>query len=351
MSGNSVYLGSWINHSRVITRKSVLSSRLTAFKGNGKVLGATLTIPAQYGVLLTNFITLFISWTGLQVWSIFCYCIHLAQSTTESQDVFHYQKQALLHNGLTDIAFFWKLIKVSWIQSTTRRLGTFRRSALLASLALGHAVSFAAAGIFSSRVTETNSEALVRSPSGGCGQPDFNVLNFLQADNDTLAKANAMYIISNWAFERSRDYANSCYNAGMNFTAASCDAYIRPRLQSYVNRNDSCPFQDDSCITPAITISTGYIDSDYHVGLNAPASERVQFEKKLTCAPLNITKFSTDWISPGPMKLFPWDADNVAGASYKFYHFGPQVIFGMVENYTFAEGNFTAAVTRAYSTE
>ena len=50
-------------------------------------------------------------------------------------------------------------------------------------------------------------------------------------------------------------------------------------------------------------------------------------------------------------KVFPWDPDNLSGASYKFYNFGNQTIFGLNEGYTFAEGNFTAAVSRAYTTE
>lgn len=310
-----------------------------------------MTIPGKYGVLLTNFLALFVSWTGIQVWNIFCYCIHIAQSSSDSRDIFHYQRQALLRNGLSEFSLFWRIFKVAWGQAIPRRKQTLRRSTPVAIFALFHAALFATAGIFSSKVTNTNSEALVRSTSGSCGQPDFQDLDILTAEADLVTKANALYIIGNWALERSRDYANSCYNlAGFNYTAAACDSYIQPRLQSIVNLTDACPFKE-GCIAPAITVRSGYLDSDLDVGVNAQPSQRIQFEKILTCAPLDADSYASNWTTTAPPKLFPWDPDDLPDAYYKYYYFGNQTFYGINTDYTFVEGNFTAAISSAYTTE
>jgi hypothetical protein len=311
----------------------------------------TLTIPGKYGVLLTNFLALFVSWTGVQVWNIFCYFIHILQSSSEAQDIFHYQKQVLLRTSLSDYSFFWRIVKAAWGQNPARRKKTLQRSTPLAVLALFHAALFATAGIFSSKVTNTNSEALVRSNSGSCGQPDYQDLDILTAEAESVIKANALYIIGNWALERSRDYASSCYNlAGFNYTAAACDSYLQPRLQSIVSLTDPCPFQS-GCTAPAITVRSGNLDSDRDVGVNAPPSGRIQFEKILSCAPLDADSYATNWTASGPNKLFPWDPDNLPDASYKYYYFGNQTFYGINTDYTFVEGNFTAAVSPAYTTE
>jgi len=161
----------------------------------------------------------------------------------------------------------------------------------------------------------------------------------MHSDNDMIARANALYIFSNWAFERSRDHATGCYNSGNNFTAAACDSYILQRPMSTVNTSDICPFLE-GCITPAITISSGIIDSKDYVGMNAPLDNRIQYEKKLSCAVLEADKYATDFPSPGPTKIFPWDPDNIADANYKVYNFGEQKIFQIKRNFTLAEGSF-----------
>jgi hypothetical protein len=215
----------------------------------------------------------------------------------------------------------------------------------LAIVALLHAVFIVAASLLSSKVTSTTGEVLIRSSR--CGWPVFSPLDFLTLKQEDVPAENALYAISKLTMERSLDYSNTCYR-GVS-SAYACNEFVHGHLESKVNKTVECPFPSDVCITPALSVDTGYIDSDFHLGINAPASNRISFRKKLTCAPINADNYTPGWTTEGLPPIFPWDPDLISGAAYKYYNFGEQAIFSLVRNWTFVETNYTGSTENAYN--
>lgn len=47
---------------------------------------------------------------------------------------------------------------------------------------------------------------------------------------------------------------------------------------------------------------------------------------------------------------FPWDPDLISGAACKFYNFGKRTSFGLTQNWTFVEANYSGSGGNAYNT-
>ena len=217
-------------------------------------------------------------------------------------------------------------------------------------LAVFHAACIAAAGIFSSRVTSANSEVLVGSST--CGLPSFKPLRLIDLKEEELAQANAIFVISQSAFERGRKYARSCYPSGSKADSTTCSMFTQQWLETYINWNDTCPFQDNICDTAAITLDSGLIDSGFHLGINTAAPDRIQLRKLLSCASVPVEKlYSSDWVADSLESIFPWDPDSGGpGVSFKYYYLGPQTYYGIpLRNFTFVEANYSGSWRKAYT--
>lgn len=316
--------------------------------GQGQVLGATITVPAKYGTLLIAFLAIFVAWTGNQLWNIICYILHQLHSTPDVRDAIHHQQQVLLRAGLSDIAFLWRLIKIPWSWKSGPPQ-QFRQSILMALLAIFHAACIAVAGIFSSRVTSANSEVLVGSTT--CGLPSLAPLHLIALKPEELAQANALSVLSETVYERGRKYARSCYPSRSKADDSTCSMFTQQWLEASVNRSDACPFQD-ICDTAAITLDSGLIDSDFHLGINAAPSDRIQLRKVLSCASVPVEQlYSSNWTTDSPPPIFPWDPDSGGpGVSFKYYYLGPQVYYGLFKrNFTFVEANYSGSWRKAYT--
>jgi hypothetical protein len=219
----------------------------------------------------------------------------------------------------------------------------------MALLAVFHAACIVVAGIFSSRVTSANSEVLVGSST--CGLPSFRPLHLIDLKEEELAEANALSVLSESAFERGRKYARSCYPSGSKADSTTCSIFTRQWLETYANSSDACPFQDNICDTAAITLDSGLIDSDFHLGINTAASDRIQLRKILSCASIPVEKlYSSNWIADSPLQTFPWDPDSGPGVLFKYYYLGPQVYYGIrVRDFTFVEANYSGSWRKAYT--
>jgi hypothetical protein len=163
---------------------------------------------------------------------------------------------------------------------------------------------------------------------------------------DLLVEA-AIYGIYQWITERSLSYSDACYR-GFSPSAYSCNQFVRQHLDINVNSSEDCPFPSNVCITPAFSVDTGYIDSDYHLGINAPTFNRIRFRKKLICAPVNADNYTPGWTTEGPSQIFPWDPNLIPGAAYKFYNFGKEIVPGGLLNWTFVEANYSGSSEKAY---
>lgn len=90
------------------------------------------------------------------------------------------------------------------------------------------------------------------------------------------------------------NYAQQCYSA--NSTGLTdCNYFVSQRLPGFVDNTAPCPFKDSLCRSNStnLALDTGFINTDSHLGLNAPPEERLFIRHKLQCAPLRTQGHSS----------------------------------------------------------
>lgn len=90
------------------------------------------------------------------------------------------------------------------------------------------------------------------------------------------------------------NYVQQCYSA--NSTGLTdCNYFVSQRLPGFVDDAAPCPFKDSLCRSDSknLALDTGFIDTDAHLGLNAPPEERLLIRHKLQCAPLLTEGYSS----------------------------------------------------------
>lgn len=279
-----VFLGIWTNWSQ------------------GKTFGSTITMTQYNGNLLIAFLALFVSFVGTSLWRIIGYMLHRIFSTNAAQDGVYHQRQAILRNAANATDAIWDLTSILW--NSRRETRSYRRLMPSLATAVFSVSAFAVAGIFSSKMaTLTGSEVLLNSAL--CGMPN----GFVASTSEQLT------VVQPWIAQRmtsAMNYANRCYFA--NAKMENCDYFVRPRLPSTVNRNASCPFDEDICRTQDgnIELDTGLIDSHYDLGYNGPNEKRMQFRRKMNCAPLKMENYTDSFVYES----------SVGNVSYERYQYG-----------------------------
>ena len=205
----------------------------------------------------------------------------------------------------------------------------------LAFVAMGilYIAAFGIAGLFSSRIVITDHSVLVRSDV--CGDwplsdqfARFNFNNF-SSPPAVLQEQESYAIDTRQYLTDSLAYVQECYPV----PSPDCEGYIVGALNQTINMNASCPFDDSLCLTEAIAIDTGHLDSAIDLGINAKPEDRVWYRKFISCAVL-----STD-SSYFASKVGP-DLDNSAypDDDEMYFYYGPDT---QNHSYTASFSNYT----------
>ncbi|KAM7215866.1 hypothetical protein V8F06_008722 [Rhypophila decipiens] len=290
-----VYMGSWVNWSR------------------GRVFGATLTMTRQSGNLLIAFTALFVAFVSSRVWRIACFTLHRRFSSPEARDALHHQRQVILRNSWSPEVSVWTLGKLllAWRSSSAKR--PFARILPVLAGALICVCAFALAGGFSSQIsTSIGDEVLIASSN--CG------IVLLQQNNVTHNGLLARLISDSEFASNAANYAQQCYSLvdrSNSSTMFDCNTFAVGRLPAIVDNDAPCPFNETICRSKSnVRFDTGYIDSNEHLGINAPPEERFQFRQVYSCAPLQTDGYT----------------EHRTGINRNFtrYYYGPGVIGGEI---------------------
>jgi hypothetical protein len=182
-------------------------------------------------------------------------------------------------------------------------------------------------------------EVLIRA-SGNCGWYDLSPSTVIgPAGNLTESYINSMdalAVSSRLSMTASRQIAKSCYpwqdGSEPDLYSLTCSSQVVPYLKSTVDRPASCPFAPEACSQQAISFQSGEIDSHLQLGINAAPSDRIQFYRSLTCAPVPLEE-RYSYLS---------NASNSSdGAPLTVYYFGDDQGSppGTNEIFTMEEGN------------
>ena len=315
-AGFQIYTGVWVNWSR------------------GRLLGSTLTISTSHGGLLSAFLAIFISLTGIAFWRITSFTLHQWRSGKAFNDGLHHQQQLIFRNTGTASGALWQMLQLpnSWRNHAN---SPWLRTLPVALLALINVVIFAIAAIFSSEVTKaTGKEVLIQSSN--CGSLEFD-----SADDGYTGVLQAAFntVVLNDSTEAAA-YTRNCYGDDAN--GLRCNRYVQTRIQWKTNVNASCPFDDELCFfgkSGAMEMDTGPIDSHQALGINVPKEYRVTYRKVATCSPIRTSrKYRSVWNDTNPDHIAYED-------TYDRFFFGPT----SVSNYTYQYNRHSSVEDYAYT--
>jgi hypothetical protein len=271
-----------------------------------------LTLPTQWGLILTAFIALFIKVVGGYLWGIICFALHQRIASPRPEDDIYHQFQVVLRNTENEASFLWSLYKIALAHRGARGQ-IYKRSVWLILLAFVHAVGFSIAGGLSSRFVVANNEVQVLP--GKCGwymdSPFTNITN-----DAAFEQANAQIVSARNGYRSSAIYSSACY-ARREGKDTNCASYVTDLLPYDTKTNLSCPFDQKICNASAIVMDTGFLQSDKHFGINTLAKDAMSLRKQLTCAPLNGENYTPGWVQTNESTVYP------AGTWVKGYKFGP----------------------------
>jgi hypothetical protein len=308
-TGYQVFLGFWIDWSR------------------GRIAGATITLTKSNGGLLIAFIAIFVGAAGRSFWRLLCFAIHRWLSVSSPQDAVYHQRQVILRNSNTAQDAAWTMTSAifAWRNKASR---PYRRLLPLIALALIVSIAFGIAGVFSSSITSNGDEVLVLA--NNCGPID---------SSDSTLPTQYYTDFLPWQFARVttfNNYALSCA-ANSSILEACNSIYVRPNLPSIINRNASCPFDSKMCKTQNqnLIVDTGYLDSHYDLGINAPPEQRFQLRLFQQCAPL-VTEGFTETVDSPMGKLARYYYGNLLGYNSTFtYQMPLNWSLSNMDNYTY----------------
>jgi hypothetical protein len=207
---------------------------------------------------------------------------------------------------------------------------------VLASL---HALVFGLGGGFSSKIIVAGdpSVLIIDRNCGWLQEPTY--LNPPEPTLDTMYSVpkaqlyeyiNVATVVLRNAFRRSATYSRSCYgNLGEKSTA--CNKFVQPTLPYTIKRDIPCPFDDKACNGPAMSLDTGRLRSDIHLGVDTRPEDALSVRKVLTCVPLDGEKYATGWQQIIPELALATDLPS--DTKVKSYAFGPRA-FALGEQFT-----------------
>lgn len=287
----TVYEGFWINWA------------------DGQIRGSTLTLNQRTAACLIAFLALYVTWTGTHFWQLLCW------TTFQLRSASHHSPQGdpiqtLLRNSESStsaaITFgqaAWKWRKASQpdtLQHKPQPHGHQSTVLWLQALAIMTMGCFFVAGVFSSRVTNTRSDVLLRPAT--CGYWDK-----LEHPGDDFGKE--IVRIANWEGQRSLNWVDSslltqyCASRGQNDPSV-CMAPGRAFVIWNATIQNDCPF-NVSCVSKTLFLDSGLMDSMQHLGINTPKQDRVAFRKQLTCATINASDYTRQYRQNNITQLWP----------------------------------------------
>lgn len=283
-------------------------------------MGATLTLSRSDADLLIAFTAVFVGFVAARFWRFTCLALHRYYSAGKPRDAIHHQRQVILRNAASAESGLWKFLELWW---TWRKLSTRRRPFSVlpnVTFALLCSVAFITASGFSSRISSgVGDEVLVDGANCGVLWVD---LQFSSAFDAQIARQTQVTVNS----DNANNYAAQCYSSEA-LGILDCASFVVKTLPGSIDPKAPCPFKNGICRNNGsnILLDTGYVDSNDHLGVNAPPDQRIQMRNTLHCAPLKTESHSSNF--------------SILGQNYTKYDYGPY-LYGPGENVTLLDHTF-----------
>ncbi|CAG9971101.1 unnamed protein product [Clonostachys byssicola] len=248
----------------------------------------TITLPVTQGNIFLSFLTFWVTVSGASLWVIFAYLLHscIVRNRRNQVEIFDIQQRVTLINSKTPLATIIDSLRIYMAWSKHKIPGLLSRTLAIVLPTILFFVGITAASVFTSKVaTSGDTGGLGLRRSQLCG-----LYRYLDPASDVLSynsNESRLKVLMNQTVER-KNYADNFY---VNSTASpSRSPYVTPTLPHNESRVD-CPFKTQArCILGfAMKLESALIDSHSMLGINAPPSDRVQFQSRTTCSVVNTT--------------------------------------------------------------
>jgi hypothetical protein len=230
----------------------------------------------------------------LTITAIISFAAHQLRSDGNARDGLYHQRQAILRNANGPLYSLIYQARITWAWRH-RAAQTWWRQFPLLSLGVVHIALFTASSILTSEVAtaHTSGQVLLRGE---------NPCQWWVSPSDDPDQTT-FWTTQRGVFREARDYAATCYmsNSSIAEPTNACGTFVTPNITFTVQTNVPCPFSDPTFCRAspfgAIQLSTGDINSNTHLGLNADVEDQINFRQFTTCSPIpdtNETDFATD---------------------------------------------------------
>jgi hypothetical protein len=253
---------------------NVVTDVISSNWADGVVKGSTLTVSSRNGGILIAFLAWFVGVAGNAFWDLLSNVIFLARATKLERDALYHQQQLSLRLGLSGVGTLWSFWKLGlqW-QHQRHTEKPWSRSLPIIFAALVWIVSFSAAGILVSRVTQTPTIC-------GLWNDPYHLTGLTNLGETVQWQSHVEQLLN-----LAGSYVSTCYDFNASNAEQSCLAYGRSTLVWTVETNVQCPFAPEMCSQrKSILLDSGLVDSLQHLGINS--RDRIQYRQQLHCSPL-----------------------------------------------------------------
>ncbi|KAI0195548.1 hypothetical protein EV127DRAFT_477269 [Xylaria flabelliformis] len=260
IKSSDVYVGWWTNWS----------------KGNS-ILGATITLPSSSASLLISFLAVFLSITASHLWRLTAYVIHYYRHDVDQikSRALRRQQQVVFKSNMTAISTALLLSKMMWVNRS--KPTAFKDSCLPILISTACATLGIALSLISSKIISTSSSLEVLRIAHKCISPDIFNSDVSSIDNLQMVGSQLTDIV-----KLSTTYSQRCYNATNN---EECRPFVT-KIQWTTDWKVACPFNETMCLSTAMQLDTGLLNSNAILGVNSPAKDQIELRKITTCAPI-----------------------------------------------------------------
>ncbi|KAI0441135.1 hypothetical protein F4803DRAFT_563304 [Xylaria telfairii] len=280
IKSSDVYVGWWTNWS----------------KGNS-ITGATITIPSSSASLLVAFLAVFLSLTASHLWRLTAYVIYCWRHDADQIESrpLRRQQQVVFKSDMSAVSAALLLGEMMWINRS--KPAALRDSYLPILLSITCAALGITLSLISSKIISTSPSTEFLLIAHGCFS--FDIDRVASFDDATLVGSELATIL-----KTSTIYAQRCYNTT---NVEECSPFAAT-IHWTTNWEAPCPFNETMCLSPAMQLDTGLLNSNTILGVNSPAKDQIEFRKVTTCAPITqkTTLDRTIYSAPNTML-----ADNI----------------------------------------
>jgi hypothetical protein len=246
----------------------------------------TLTLNERYAGFLSAALVIFVGFVAGQAWNIVSFVVHQIRADRNDRGVFEQQVQAILRNGNGHAHAAWLTVRI--VLGWRRHIGftaALRRAFPVMLITLCSVAAWFTAQLFTSRIWSTAGDQFLLQ-NVVCGYHRFNQINSFNVEQQKMW-------FTHWRdrLEAASTYERQCYTG----VADLADCLTLPtRWLNWTTQDATCPFEDPGlCIkannTP-VRLDTGYINSNNHLGINAPVRDRIEYRKVMTCSPMQTNR-------------------------------------------------------------